>query len=137
MKYLNKLQKDIIKNPSLDLGIEIHKRWKDFEATIDTGFTGFLCINLELALMLGFKPTGKMPVVNADGKVSYDNTFGITVQFGSLDLEKTKYTILAIGKKNQKEEVMIGQALLNHFCLQNSLKLSFDYPENQIYFEKS
>lgn len=113
------------------------RKWKDFEATIDTGFTGFLSINLELALLLGFKPSGKMPVINADGGVSYDNTFSITAQFASLDLEKTRYSVLAIGKKNQKEEMMIGQALINHFCLQNNLKLSFDYPKNKIYFEKS
>lgn len=135
MHYLKKYQKDILKNPLLDIGINIDGKCKTFVAIIDTGFDGFLSINLELALLLGFKSLGKIRVINVDNQPAFDNVFEVQIQLPDLDIPKAKYKCKVTGKKDQKDELVIGQNFLNLICLSNNCKLCFDYPDNCIYFE--
>jgi predicted aspartyl protease len=137
MNYLKKYQKDILKKPLLDIGININGKCKVFEAIVDTGFDGFISINLELALILGFKPIGKMRVINIDNQPVFDTIFQVQIELPDLEIAKAKYNCKITGKKDQLEELVIGQNFLNLICLNNNCKLCFDYPDNCIYFETS
>jgi predicted aspartyl protease len=107
-----------------------------FEAVIDTGFDGFLSINLDLALLLGLKPIGKIRVINVDNQYAFDTVFEVQLELPDLDIPKAKYKCKITGKKEQKDELVIGQNFLNLICLKNHCQLCFDYPNNYIYLQQ-
>lgn len=137
MKYLLKTQLNIIKNPCIDIQLvdNITSKRQDFEALIDTGFNGWISFDLALASILGLESLGLIKTINADGQEILNPVFVVDIQLPCLDLASTSYRIKCIAKANQVDEVIIGSKFLDHFCNQNKLKLSLDYPSNEIYFE--
>jgi predicted aspartyl protease len=107
-----------------------------FEVVVDTGYSGNLCINKELAKMLNLEYVGKVRNLNVDNKVSLDDLYKLKIEFPNLDLKSTKFNITATAKANMLEEMIIGQKLLNLFASSNDLALVLNYQRNEIYFSK-
>jgi len=84
---------------------------------------------------LGFKPIGKIKVINIDNQPAFDTVFEVQVELPDLDIAKAKYNCKITGKKDQLDELVIGQNFLNLICVKNNCKLCFDYLNNCIYFE--
>lgn len=106
-----------------------------FEAVLDTVFDGYLSINQDLANLLGLHPTKKVKTINPDNQEVLNNVYELLVTVGTLDLNFVDYRIFVIGKQNQRDELIIGQAMLDRFCQDNKLVLVLDYNNSTIYFE--
>jgi predicted aspartyl protease len=137
MKFLTKIQKNIISNPSINLIISVD-RSINYTAMIDTGFDGYLCINEELAKLINLPSTGKaVATFNADGHTTLSPVALVHIIFGELDLANTQYSLPCILKPNLDRDIIIGSKLLNRFCNDNQLILCIDYANNGIYFKSS
>jgi predicted aspartyl protease len=135
MKFLNKIQTNIILNPNIDLIIKTN-RLRQFEAFIDTGFDGYLCINQELAKIIALPLTGQaITTINADGYKVFNPVAIANISFAELELPHTEFSIPVILKPNLDKDVIIGSKFLNRFCVDNDLILCMDYKNKYIYFK--
>lgn len=137
MKHNLKPQKNIINKPTLDLLLHIPKsKVQKFEAILDTGYSGSLCISKQLAQILNLEYAGKVKNLNVDNTDSLDDLYKVRVEFPSLDLKDTKFIVNLTAKENFAPEMLIGQKLLNLFAHANNVSLVLDYCKNEIYFTK-
>ena len=93
------------------------------EAVIDTGFSGFLCIPVSVAIQIGLELFGQETVILADGSKKRQLTFLGTVVF-----EKKEIPI-EISLTNADE------ALLGVGLLQNK-KLEINFPQKIVSIEE-
>lgn len=103
---------------------------------MDTGYSGNLCINKDIANILNLEYLGKVQNLNIDNKFSIDDLYKINVEFPSFDLKNTKFRITCTAKDNLPVEMLIGQNLLNLFSNANDVSLVLSYLKNEIYFQK-
>ena len=95
-----------------------------FEPIVDTGFSGDLCLPLDLIIALGLEVIGKKDAVLADGSVRAQLTFGAVVRFlgGELDIEVNLTDL---------EEPLIGRRLLEE-C-----RLTIDFVNETVEIKKA
>lgn len=79
---------------------------REYEAVLDTGFTGFLSMPLEQAKLVGLEPHATMPMRYADGL-----TFTRFVSKGSVSIEQETRTGLII-LEPKSDELLLGMNFL-------------------------
>ena len=134
MKFLSKTQANIISNPNIDLIIKTD-RLRTFEAFVDTGFDGYICINEDLAKIIQLETSKKGTItINADGQKTFNQVAVIHISFGDFELPFTEYSVPAILKPNLDKDMIIGNKFVDKFCRDNQLIFCVDHIGGLIYF---
>jgi clan AA aspartic protease len=95
------------------------------EGILDTGFDGFLCLPIPLAVTLGLELTDVSSAELADGTVIEDEL----VFTGQAEWDGTVIRVLIV--LTRSEDVLIGTAFLQGYVVQ------LDYTANTVRIEKA
>jgi clan AA aspartic protease len=109
-------------------------KFHKFNAVVDTGFDGSLCVNLTIAKLLNLELVGITSTINADNIAIKNQVYKAQVQFPELDLEYVEFNTLTITKVSQKEELIIGSKLLDVFGRANKVSITFNYHDQEIFW---
>jgi len=93
-----------------------------FDAVVDTGFNGYLCIPISIAIQLGLELRGHEYIELADGSIKHDLTY-----LGEAIWENANIPIeISLTESN---DALLGARLLE------DKKLTIDYPEKLVFIE--
>jgi clan AA aspartic protease len=88
-------------------------------AIVDTGFDGYLCLPIRLAVQLGLELIGEQLIELADGTQRNELVFAGSVRF----FADTREVPIML---TESEDALIGTSLLNHY------QLAIEFPGGQI-----
>jgi clan AA aspartic protease len=94
-----------------------------FDAIIDTGFSGDVCLPVAVAIGLGLELVGQTSIELADGTLKSDLVFEGKVRFLGEQIDVDVYL-------TNRDEALIGTGLLE------SCRLTIDFDKNKVKIER-
>jgi clan AA aspartic protease len=85
------------------------------DAVIDTGFDGYLCLPVQLAIQLGLELSGSIKVELADGSIKRELVFSGLTKFGE-EAKKARITL------TESMNALIGTKMFSHLGIDFDLK---------------
>ncbi|MFQ6043496.1 MAG: hypothetical protein ACE5PV_21790 [Candidatus Poribacteria bacterium] len=95
-----------------------------FDAIIDTGFDGYLCLPVQIAIQVGLELYGAQVSELADGSMRDELVF-----IGQVALENQPNVEVEISL-TESEDALVGVALLTPY------KLEIDFPKRMVFIER-
>ena len=97
------------------VGIIGRKKEIAVDAVIDTGFDGYLCLPVQLAIQLGLELSGSIKVELADGSIKRELVFSGLTKFGE-EAKKARITL------TESMDALIGTKMFSHLEIDFDLK---------------
>ncbi|MBM3239144.1 hypothetical protein FJZ31_22855 [Candidatus Poribacteria bacterium] len=116
---------DECNQPRIQITVEGYRTKRTIDAVIDTGFDGYICLPISIAIELGLELCGYQTTELADGSLQTDLVFIGRAALGNLPVADAKVLL------TESEDALLGVAMLLDY------KLEVDFAKQIVKVERS